>query len=122
MGPKYEKNLKNRKISNSQEKRLLVIYPLKLIEVIKVNMDLSLFIQWLGLLSCKQLTAPTRHRAFILQRSVRSCLHTSNIVGCTIGFRNLQGPSPSSLRRGGAGYLTNCLFFLVVLWVLPTPS
>jgi len=42
------------------------------------------------LLSCKQLPAPTRHRAFILQRSVRSCLHTSTIVGCTVGFRILQ--------------------------------
>ena len=78
-----------------------VLYPLKLIEVIKVNMDLSLFIQWLGLLSCKQLIAPTRHRAFILKRSVRSCLHTSNIVGCTIGFRNLQGHHRRLLWGGG---------------------
>ena len=48
----------------------------------------------------KQLPAQTKHRAFILQGNVQSCLHNNTIVGCTIGFRVLQGPSPTSLRRG----------------------
>ena len=35
-------------------------------------------------------------------------VYNNNVYNCcTIGFRNLQGPSPSSLRRGGAGYLTH---------------
>ena len=61
------------------------------------------------MLSCKQLIAPTRHRAFILKRRVRSCFLLVISLAVLLDSGTCRDTIAVFSEEGGAGCLTVCV-------------